>query len=232
VRLEYVADHYLQILGVSLVTPKHIRVVLAAAVFFVSWLPTVASASVVATANSSNTANDSDAFTIFNGDTININEVRLTFSISGQGAWDDNLPGQPAFAFTVDLGSSSTGVVHSYSDPSPARADFHAFRTLVLSFTDFSPGETLVFGADSDGSIGTSLSNFGANNTGAFAGLLDLSVVTSDGRTGSATFQSVSGQLIRAEATLVPEPSSDLICFLSLTSSLVWRRSSRPGRVA
>jgi hypothetical protein len=190
-----------------------------------TWCPNVLFATVTATGNSPDTFLDSDAFSVINGEPVRINQVRLSFTVASQGAWDTNLPGQPSAAFLVDPTSSLTGPIHSYADPSPAAADFQAFRTLVIDFAHFDPGETLVFGADSDGSIGVPLGTFGANNTGAFANILQVSTLMSDGRTASGFFQAIQGELIRVTLTPVPEPGCCLPAAIGLLGlSFVRRR--------
>jgi len=170
--------------------------------------PMAANADVIGIGDSNNVfTTDTDAFSIFNDTGLSILSATLTFSVAGQGAWDDNLPGQPGATFAVGGASDPTGVTASFADASPAAADFNAFRSLVLTFTEFDPGETLVFGADVDGSIGVALGIFGASNTGAFAGILDLNIVFGNGTSGSGTFQSVAGELITASIA-VPEPGT------------------------
>jgi hypothetical protein len=181
-------------------------------------------ATIVATGNSTDTFGDSKAFSVNNGEPVRVSQLRFSFTAASQGAWDTNLPGQPASAFFVDASSSSTGPTHSYADPSPARADFAAFRTLILDFTNFDPGETLVFGADSDGSIGVPLTQFGANNTGAFANILDVSVLMADGRTANGFFQAVQNNLIRVTLSPVPEPGCLVLVLIVLFGMTSVRR--------
>jgi hypothetical protein len=49
-----------------------------------SLISSIATAAIVATGNTTSTFEDSKAFTIFNGDTANISEAQLSFSIVSQ----------------------------------------------------------------------------------------------------------------------------------------------------
>ncbi|MFQ5429856.1 MAG: hypothetical protein ACE5E1_06050, partial [Phycisphaerae bacterium] len=184
---------------------------------------------VVADILTEDTIGDPDAWTVRNQTFANIQEVVLRFTIEGRGNFDDNLPDQPQFGFVVAPGSDFTGVSHAYGDPSSAPADFHGWRTLTLTFTQFHPGKTLVFGQDTDGSIGTMPPAFGATSGDAFAGVLEMVVTLADGRGGNTLFVA-SGPNASTAQVLIPEPVT--IWFACLGLPLLRRRARSARRRA
>lgn len=177
-----------------------------------------AHAAVIAQGNSINSFGEDNAFSIFNDTGLDIASATLTFT-NGTSVWDSNLPGQPSVSFLVNAGSSATGVSNSFTNPEPGGiADFDGFLSLVLSFTDFNAGETLIFGADIDGA---------PNNTGGIGGGLMIDVLFTDGSSGSAIFQAVRGELIIAEVTpgaALPEPGVFGLMMLGLAGLAVVKR--------
>lgn len=160
-----------------------------------------------AVVDSEETINDLDAWMITNNSEVGISQLFLRFTVESNGNFDDNLPDQPAFGFSVHPTSDPTGVSHTYSDPSSAPADFNGWRTLNLTFTDFDPGEVLVFGHDTDGSINATPPGFGDTSGDAFAGNLELSITSTENFTNSAFFE-VSGPNASAASVFVPEPGA------------------------
>lgn len=150
-----------------------------------------ARAAVIAEGNFGNTFGINNAFSIFNNTLLDISSATLTLT-NGTSVWDDNLPGQPTHSFLINPGSSPTGVSHAFLDPEAgAIADFNGFYSLALSFTEFDAGEIFIFGADIDGAPIT---------TGLLGGSLVIDLVFSDGSTGSAIYELIRDQLIRAVA--------------------------------
>jgi hypothetical protein len=174
--------------------------------------------SIVAVVDTANTFGDFDAWTITNNSSFGISEVILRFTVASNGNFDDNLPSQVDYSFNVHASSDPTGVNHAYADPSSAPADFNGWRTLVLTFTDFNPGETLVFGQDTDGSIGTIPPAWGAASGDAFADNLEFLVTTS--AFSASTFFTLSGP--NASTAIIPEPTT--VCLMGLGSLLLPRR--------
>lgn len=177
---------------------------------------------VVAVVETEETVNDPDAWTITNNADVGISELFLRFTLASNGNFDDNLPGQPQFGFSVNPASDPTGVSHSHSDPSTAPADFNGWRTLNLTFTDFDPGETLIFGHDTDGSINATPPGFGDVSGDAFADNLELSVTTTNNITNSAFFE-LSGANASTASVFIPEPATALFAML-LGLTVVRRR--------
>lgn len=177
-----------------------------------------AMAAVIAQGNAANTFGVDNAFSIFNGSSLGITSAKLTLT-SGNAVWDSNLPGQASVSFLVNPASSVTGVSHSFLDPEAGTlADFAGYYSLMLNFTNFDAGETLIFGADIDGN---------AFNTGSLAGDLMLDLVFSNGSTASASFELVRGDLIQASATPVPLPGTLTLAGAALLGLVARRRRSR-----
>ncbi len=170
---------------------------------------------VVATVDTPNTITDFDAWTITNDAGLAISLLSLTFTPDGLGNFDDNLPDQPVFGFYLNAASDPTGVIYGYANPSSAAADFNGWRTLELAFTDFDDGESLIFGQDTDGSIGTTPPAFGETSGDAFAGILELSVTLADNTSASAFFQ-VSGPNASTAVVVIPEPGTALLLAVAL----------------
>lgn len=191
--------------------------------------PCHAGMTVVATVDTRNTIADFDAWSITNDSGLGISLLALTFTPEGLGNFDDNLPDQSIFGFYASAASDPTGVIHGYSNPSPAAADFAGWRTLDLIFTHFDPGETLIFGQDTDGSIGTAPPAYGATSGDAFAGILQLSVTLTDNTTAAAFFQ-LSGPNASTATVVIPEPATGLLLALACTPIL--RRPRRHSRRA
>ncbi|MFK7913468.1 MAG: hypothetical protein AB8B93_06100 [Pseudomonadales bacterium] len=135
-----------------------------------SLLSPTANAAVIAVVDTGNTANDTDAWSIFNDTGFGITQIVL------QGT--DPVDLDPIGLFEVDASSDSVGVTQSGSNP----ASGNNFFTVTLDFLDFDAGESFIFGLDTDGH------GFSADG---LAGLLDISVSFANGSTGSDTFQLV-----------------------------------------
>ena len=166
-----------------------------------------AQAVVIATIDTPNTLNDSDAWTIFNDSSQAIQQIVLTAT--------SPVDFDPRDFYGIDASSDVMGVSLTGSMPS---SPFDYF-VITLDFTDFFAGTNFIFGLDTD------RHNFSADG---LDGAVNIAVQFADNTVADAVFRAIgpsNPDAVQAVIGTIPEPAPLAILLIGIAGIVGLRKA-------
>jgi hypothetical protein len=167
-----------------------------------------------------------DAFRFTNNSTSGETILSLTWNLTGVGGFFDTTdasPGNSSSPLTVSALSSSVGHIF------PNNAAQDGLSILTITFTDFNPGETFIFGVDTD--FLNCIDCIGINGNGFINAT--ATAVFSDGQARIGTYVATTQQGFGSEVSIttptqppnaVPEPGSLALLGAAMAGLVALRR--------